>query len=432
MAELLFDRTKVKISLKKNILWVFLGNLVYAICQWGILISITKLGSPEIVGQYALGLAIAAPYFIFFNMNLRTVMVTYQTEKYAFREYLTLRIMMLIVALLVSFISSLFFTLNLVTLAVVLLVSLSKLVESISDIFHGTFQSMEKMRLIAVSKILKGIISLFVIVFFMYQTGNLLVALAGLVLSWLAILFFYDYKACFSVLVSSMPKNNRQKYKIYWTRKNLKELLSISVPLGVVAGLDSLHLNVPRYFIEHLYGEEMLGFFVAVTYLMVIGSTIIGAIGQAVLPRLSILYSNKEFNAFIKFTFSFIVFSFIIGLFGVLISVIIGKEALALIYSPEYAAFSTTLNWTMVAATIWYVSSAVGTSINATRQFIAQIPIYMLMTGACSLSSYFLIPAFGLPGGAMALCIGMMVRLVISLFILQRNISIVRNKGVQV
>ncbi|MGI8856402.1 MAG: hypothetical protein ACR2JW_11675, partial [Thermomicrobiales bacterium] len=48
-------------SLRANFSWTFVGNVVYAACQWGMLVVLAKLGSPEVVGQFALGLAITAP-----------------------------------------------------------------------------------------------------------------------------------------------------------------------------------------------------------------------------------------------------------------------------------------------------------------------------------------------------------------------------------
>jgi hypothetical protein len=49
------------LSLRRNFAWTVLGNVTYAACQWGMLVALAKLGSPEMVGQFALGLAIGAP-----------------------------------------------------------------------------------------------------------------------------------------------------------------------------------------------------------------------------------------------------------------------------------------------------------------------------------------------------------------------------------
>src|SRR5687767_4178506 len=63
-------------SLPVNFAWAITGQAAYAASQWGILIVLAKLGTPAMVGQFALGFAIAAPVFMFANLQLRAVIAT--------------------------------------------------------------------------------------------------------------------------------------------------------------------------------------------------------------------------------------------------------------------------------------------------------------------------------------------------------------------
>ena len=63
-------------SLTWNFSWTIAGDVIYAACQWGMLIVLAKLGSPEMVGQFALGLAVTAPVIIFANLALRQIQST--------------------------------------------------------------------------------------------------------------------------------------------------------------------------------------------------------------------------------------------------------------------------------------------------------------------------------------------------------------------
>jgi O-antigen/teichoic acid export membrane protein len=78
-----------------------MGNMVYALCQFGILSSIAKLGNPTMMGQFALALAISAPIFMFSNMGLRPILATDAGGNYEFSEYLGLRILCSLQAFLV-------------------------------------------------------------------------------------------------------------------------------------------------------------------------------------------------------------------------------------------------------------------------------------------------------------------------------------------
>ena len=81
-----------RLSLRANFSWAFVGNIVYAACQWGMLIVLAKLGSPGQVGQFALGLAVTAPVMMFASLDLRLLQATDALEQYRFGHYLALRI----------------------------------------------------------------------------------------------------------------------------------------------------------------------------------------------------------------------------------------------------------------------------------------------------------------------------------------------------
>jgi len=59
------SKTNKPFPLRVNFSWTLVGNIVYAGCQWGMLTVLAKIGTTEMVGQFALGLAITAPVFMF-------------------------------------------------------------------------------------------------------------------------------------------------------------------------------------------------------------------------------------------------------------------------------------------------------------------------------------------------------------------------------
>ena len=57
------------LSLRANFVWILGGNFAYGACQWLMLVAIAKMGTPEMVGRFALAFAVTAPMFLFANMN---------------------------------------------------------------------------------------------------------------------------------------------------------------------------------------------------------------------------------------------------------------------------------------------------------------------------------------------------------------------------
>src|SRR4051812_26106921 len=90
-----------RLSLRSNFAWTFVGNVIYAGCQWGMIVVLARLGSQELVGRFALGLAIAAPVLMFTNLQLRAVLATDAKQEHAFGDYLTVRLLTTATALLV-------------------------------------------------------------------------------------------------------------------------------------------------------------------------------------------------------------------------------------------------------------------------------------------------------------------------------------------
>ncbi len=144
------------LTLRQNFSWTLAGNVVYAGCQWGMLVVLAKLGNPVMVGQFALGLAVTAPVIMFASLQLRPVQATDARREYEFGHYLGLRLVTTLLALLVIASISLTAGYRRETAMVVLAVGLAKAFESVSDVFYGLLQQAERMDRIAISMMLKG------------------------------------------------------------------------------------------------------------------------------------------------------------------------------------------------------------------------------------------------------------------------------------
>src|ERR1700730_12157734 len=88
------------LSLRANFSWTFVGNSVYSACQWGALVALAKLSSPLVVGQYSLGVAIAAPVISLTGLQIRSVIASDVRETYKFGEYVGFRIFSIGIAML--------------------------------------------------------------------------------------------------------------------------------------------------------------------------------------------------------------------------------------------------------------------------------------------------------------------------------------------
>jgi O-antigen/teichoic acid export membrane protein len=182
------------LSLRSNFAWVLAGNVVYAICQWGILVALAKLGSSFMVGQFSLGLAIATPVLMFTNLHLRAVQATDAKHHYSFTEYRLLRSIMTFGA--IALITGIAWFQNYArqTTMIVLVVALAKGTETLSDIHYGLFQLNDRLDQTGISMMLRGVFSVVALSAALYLTHSAFWGCVGLALVWLAALLLFDVR----------------------------------------------------------------------------------------------------------------------------------------------------------------------------------------------------------------------------------------------
>ena len=381
----------VGLSLGRNISWTLVGNAVYAAFQWAMLVLLARLASPEVVGQYSLALAVSAPVYMALNLQLRGVQATDAAQEFHFGDYLTLRLVTTVLALLI-----LIFLIRDYAAEVRLvigLIGLSKAFESISDVLYGRMQARERMDIIARSTLIKGPLSLLTLLLG-FLWGELPGAAGALAAGWLLLLLAYDLPN--ARRLSTAQDLQLGGISMMW------RLFKVAFPLGLVMGLLSLSTNIPRYEIESTLDTSALGIFSALAYLMVALGVVVGAVGQAASPRLARYAADSEISSFWRLLGRMLLGGLLIGLAGVVGALLFGRSVLQLLYGAVYAQNLPLFVWLMVAAAFSYLAAFMGFGMTAARRFREQVPLFALMAGLLWLLSRWLVPGYGLIGAAWA------------------------------
>ncbi|QLE40893.1 lipopolysaccharide biosynthesis protein [Nostoc sp. C052] len=408
------------LTLRHNFSWTFIGNAVYAACQWGMLVLLAKLGNPEMIGKFTLGLAVTAPVMMFTNLQLRVIQATDAKCQFQFYDYLGLRILSTILALVFIIIIVLGVNYPPNTALIILFVGLAKAVESISDVCNGLLQKSEQMDRIAISSMLRGALALLLAGVCLSLSRSVLSATIGMLIAWIIVLVFYDLgnavgilqQPFFNTTISS--SNWLRIVQPRWHGKTLTQLIQLTLPMGIVMMLISLNTNIPRYFIEHYLGERELGIFAAIAYLMYAGQTVEAALGQSASPRLSQYYTDGKKNAFINLLLKLIGIGVLIGVIGIGIAGVAGKEILKLLYTADYVQYVEIFVWIMVTMMVEYVASFLCYGLIAARHLRVQVPLFITVTSTSAIACFWLVPIYGLKGAAISLLIATVVRAIIS------------------
>jgi len=386
---------------------------------------LAKLGSPEMVGQFALGLAIAVPVMSFATLKTRLVQATDARREYLFGDYLGLRLITTALALLVVAGIALVSGYHWETALVVLAVGTAKAFESISDVFYGLLQQRERMDRVAKSLIIRGPLSLVALGIGTYLTGSVFWGAVGLAVAWALVLVIYDIRSGMLILGQVIQPGDpvsedgdlRPGLRPRWKLRTLAGLAWLALPLGIVVTLDSLRTNMPRYFIAQYMGEYELGIFAPMAYLKKVGNLVIIALGLSVTPQLARHYAARDVLKFRALLLKLVGISALLGVGGVLMSLFAGREILTLLYRPEYAGHHDVFVMLMMAAGLDYMATFLDYGMSAARYFRVQVPLLVAVIATVALVCLWLIPSCGLLGAAIAVILGTVVRVVGSLAI---------------
>jgi O-antigen/teichoic acid export membrane protein len=403
-------------SLRANFRWTLAGNLIYSLCQWGMLSVLAKAGNVNIVGQFALGLAISAPVFMFTNLGLRAVQVTDGSREYRFADYFTLRLLTTVLGLLVVVILVFTSRYDHVTRGVILLVAVAKSFECLSDVIGGLLQLHEHLDQAAVSLMIRGALSILVFGTTFLCSHSLIASTAAMCVAWLAVLIGYDLRRAKDALAPDEPY-----FRLDWRVE--RKLALLALPLGFVTMLLSLNGNIPRYLVEHYGGPAQLGIFASLAYVLLAISTIVNALGQSATVRLSSMFAARDLGGFRSLMFKLVGLGFAVSVLGLPLAAMFGRSLLTLLYRPEYADSMKAFLIMVGASGVSAVASFLGYGMTAARCFRAQVPLTAACTLTTALCTSLLVPLHGLAGAAVGLLASAVVLAVGCAVVLETTIA---------
>lgn len=400
-----------RLSLKANFSWTFIGSTAYTGCLFGVMTVLTHWTTPETVGKYALGLAIASPAVMFGMFQLRTVQATDARDAYALADYFGLRMVaMVVVAGVVA--GYALWESNPVTAWVIFWVGAGKCVDSLSDIVRGYFQKQERMDYSGISMMVKGLVALPTVALVIWWTGDIVVATAALAGMWLLTFFGYDLVQAWRLSRQLAPVGGRPES--LWPRFRLSKLASllwVAFPLGVVMFFIALQPNIPRYVLDAYVDEAAVGFFSAIVYPAVAGALVINSLGQSASPRLA-RYFVENLPAFRHLLLRLLGCAALLGCAYIATVVLIGRPLLRIVYGADYAHYYPEFIILAVALAVQLVSSCFGYAMTASRSFWVQMFLSGVGCSVAAVAALLLIPRWQVRGAAIAVLLTTMTVLI--------------------
>lgn len=399
--------TRQHSSLSKDFAWMLIGNAIYAAGQWLILVILAKIVRPEVVGQYAWAWAIAVPIFTCASLQLRLALASDVCETIHFGYYLGLRLFTTGFAFAAAGATVWILDRNWSLMAMILIIAFVQATDAISDIYYGRLQLRDRVIQIAKSLLARTMISITGFTIALYVGRNIFWALAVMALGRLTVLIGYDASGRTHALCrSDVNTALSPRYSLPLQR----DLLLFSLPLSLIAAFVSLNFMIPRYFIQYLMGNRALGIFSAFAAMLTAGCMAIVSFGQSVFTPLARSYITRDFVQFRSLLLKLLSLGVVLGICGIVIAKLFGREILIILFRPEYAEEAHLLPWVMGVGAIAYVGQCLGYALTAARYYYSQAMLFVLTNIIVALACYILIPTRGLLGAILAMLLAMVAQ----------------------
>lgn len=386
--------------MRNHMLWMLGGRIGFSLAQWLIVVLISQMLGAEALGSYSYALAVCGPVFIFSQLNLANYLATDARSEFPVPAYVQTRIVTSVIALLLIVVVSLFLT-GIQMQWMLVLIGLTKFVESLSDIFYGLHLKNETMKRLSCSLLLRGAALILSVYLSVLYTQDLQTGLLFAFIAWLVILLVYDSR------IQGVNYNWMVHTGAAFSTHSaaFMPMVKTCLPMAFVMLISTLSVNMPVYLIEHYQGVESLGIYTAVAYFYFIGRLVSSPMIQALAPRLARWKVEEDFSALRRTTRLVFLLLLIFMVLALAVSYSIGEFVLCALYGEHMQGSQHLLFLVLAASSLGFLSQYLATCLTVSRQLKQQLYLYILIVVLMLIAGVLLTPTIGILTGGLLLCL---------------------------
>lgn len=351
-----------------------LGNLVFNLSQWIMLMRLNEYGGMAQVGVFTYSLAICSPLMLLAGAGLRPTQIVDTSDDYNISSYTLARILTGALGAGLVILLSLALRVDTHTLRTTSALTLAKFIELQSESFTAHFQRNGQMRLVGSSMCLKAMLGLAAFEAGLRITESTPVASLALGAGWLLALGLFDFRRLRANREALITRAGERPLEMFGLLKAIRR----SGPLALQPVLTSAQTSLPRFFTEGACGFAAVGALSSLTYLVhAIGLTV-NAIGQDLAPRLARSFSERHHRRFASLLRQALVTSLLFGAGAVLVTMIAGGSMLRLLFGPLLVAHQPELVVLLAGAVVNYTGALLSIALVSLGVVRYNVPVHLM------------------------------------------------------
>lgn len=379
-------------NFKSNFIWNILGTGLNAFTSFFLLIAVTRINGINDAGIFTIAFSTACILYVIGIYAGRVYQVTEVNKDVKDTEYIINRIISCLLMMVIGIAFVLFKKYSLYKSLIFILLAFFKCLEAFSDVLYGILQKNDLLNKVGKSYFIKAALSILTFSIVDKITHNIIVSCVSMILIWIIIILFYDFKNVKKIVNLKEERNTNNIINIF---KNGFFVFAITF-LGLYI------MNAPKYAIDS-YLEESIQ---AIFGIIVMPATVMGLIGQFLihpyLNRIVQLYNEKDIKSLNKLVLKIIAYIAAFGIVASIAAYLLGVPVLNLVYGINLNGYQIHLVAIIIASTLYNIGVIYSSVLTTIRKTFIQFIIYIAVSIFALIISNILTVNNGIDGSVVA------------------------------
>ena len=396
------------------------ATIIYFLCQYLTTFVVVWISGYYIAGEYAIIISVANIFATISLWGGRSLQISDVTNEFSTGNYLYFRLITIGFSYLCLIPTIIVLQENAKIKLLIIIFLLFKNLENITDVLYGTFQKNNKYNYILTSMVLKGILTFVFFCMGLIINNSLSLSIAGMVISYLGITFFYDLKSI------------KKIEKINVCKKNILVLLKESFPLMIFSILMPFNLFITRYFVKQFFSSEILGYYATISAVLVIIPTVTGAVYSVLIPILSKEFTEKNIKKIKHILLLCLLLLFVFSIICIAFTTFFGRHILKLFFGTSILEYLSLLLPVVVTGILISVAMCLNTFLISIKKNTRMLICNIVGTLICICITVPLTKKFSVYGANASMIIGFSIQIILLLIVLLKTLSLFDKPEIEV
>lgn len=317
-------------DVKKSILWNSIGSTVYLACLWLLNILVVRIGNYAEAGILSLSISIANVIQSISLAGIRNYQVSDVSSRYSNNTYIITRYITSFLGFIICIIFVVLNPYNLYEVFCIILMSIYRIIDALSDVYHGILQKKWKLDIVGKALVIRGLGIVFAFSLMLHFFQNLLYAILAMIIVSSIILLFYEKK--WATIIDKIDH--------LIDKKSIFSLIKHAIPLVAYSTLLNSISVITRYYIEYYCGEEVLGYYSSIASPALIVQVAATYIFNPLIGTFANLYKDRKFARFVQLMLKCL--GIICGLIilAIICCALLGQWGLKLLFGKDILSYS--------------------------------------------------------------------------------------------